>query len=180
MVMMKRKPRLTCSFRLAFAVFLYIDFKRILEIQWPTFQALRNKGVPMIYQADTNGFSVFAEPTYHGSELAKESRYHIFGYKITISNHSDRPAQLLSRRWIIRDGSGREEQVKGDGVIGQKPWINPGESYSYMSGCPLPSATGNMRGSYRLATEDGGQFDIKIPLFFLRHDDCQNIMEVLN
>ena len=125
----------------------------------------------MIYQADSNGFSVYAEPTYQGSELAKESKYHIFAYKITISNHSDKPAQLLSRHWIIRDGSGREEQVRGDGVIGQKPWIQPGKSYTYMSGCPLPSATGNMRGSFRLEGEDGRKFDIKIPLFFLRQDD---------
>lgn len=141
--------------------------------------AKRNKGVPMIYKAQTNGFSVFAEPTYHGSELSKDSRYHIFGYKITISNHTDKPAQLLSRHWIIRDGSGREEQVRGDGVIGQKPWIHPGESYSYMSGCPLPSATGNMRGSYRFVTEDGSRFDIKIPLFFLRQDGLQSVPEVL-
>ncbi len=161
------------------ACFLCIDFKRFLEIQCTPFDALRNKGFPMIYKADTNGFSVLAEPTYHGSELAKESRYHIFGYKITISNHTDKPAQLLSRHWIIRDGSGREEQVKGDGVIGQKPWIQPGESYSYMSGCPLPSATGNMRGSYRLATEDGSRFDIKIPLFFLRFDDLKHTPEVI-
>lgn len=122
----------------------------------------------MIYHEETEGFKVLAEPSYLGSEISQDIRYYIFKYHITIINNNDFAARLISRHWIIRNGLGDEEQVNGDGVVGEKPVIKPGGSYTYESGCPLPCPTGNMRGSYKLVTEKGTAIRIKIPLFFLR------------
>ena len=76
----------------------------------------------------------------------------------------------MSRHWTIRDGSGNEEHVIGDGVIGKQPVIGPGESFSYTSGCPLSTPTGNMRGKYYMSGPNDEEFEVKIPLFFLRPD----------
>jgi len=123
------------------------------------------------YQIETDEFIVSAQPSFQGIQEGRGGvSYYIYAYEIIITNNSDKAAQLLSRHWMIRDGNGREENVRGDGVIGQKPLLNPGESFTYMSGCPLSTPTGNMRGSYKMTTLDGKKFDIKIPLFFLRED----------
>lgn len=75
--------------------------------------------------------------------------------------------QLLSRHWIITDGLGRIEEVRGPGVIGQQPTLKPGESFQYESFCPLPTATGMMRGSYQMTDESGARFEVSIPEFDL-------------
>jgi ApaG protein len=134
----------------------------------------------MIYHEETDGFKVLVEPSFLGSEVSQEIRYYIFKYRVTIVNNTALPARLISRHWIIRNGFGGEEQVNGDGVVGEKPWIMPGNSYTYESGCPLPCPTGNMRGSYRLVTESGKQFQIKIPLFFLRSELIQKELYAVN
>lgn len=125
----------------------------------------------MRYEIESEGFIVTAQPSFQGVQDGRGGvSYYIFAYEIVITNKSEQAAQLLSRHWIIRDGLGREENVRGEGVIGQRPLINPGESFSYMSGCPLSTPTGNMRGTYKMTGLDGRKFDIKIPLFFLRPD----------
>jgi ApaG protein len=90
-----------------------------------------------------------------------------FGYSITITNQSDVPVQLLERHWIITDGIGRKQEVKGIGVVGQQPVIQPGESYEYSSFCPLTTPYGYMEGSYGMADEQGNQFRAEIPMFVL-------------
>ncbi len=73
--------------------------------------------------------------------------------------------QLLARHWMIRDGRGTVHDVRGEGVVGETPLIAPGESYDYVSGCPLDTASGSMRGSYRMVTDTGEMFDVEIPHF---------------
>ena len=122
------------------------------------------------YEEYTNGFRVIAEPRFFTEQMEEDCRYYIYTYRITIENHSPENAQLLRRYWYIRDGAGEEDYVFGEGVVGKQPIISQGESYSYISGCPLVTPTGNMRGHYHMASDSGKRFDIKIPLFFLRPD----------
>lgn len=90
-----------------------------------------------------------------------------FLYTVTLTNESDETMQLLTRHWIIEDGHGRIEEVKGDGVVGATPVLEPGASHEYTSGCPLPTEFGSMRGSYGMVTADGERFDAEIAEFVL-------------
>ena len=94
------------------------------------------------------------------------NRY-VFAYTITIENLSDVPARLLSRHWIITDANGKVEEVTGDGVVGEQPHLQPGESYQYSSGAILETPVGAMQGSYRMQADDGIDFDAPIPPFTL-------------
>ncbi len=96
-----------------------------------------------------------------------ENSHFFFTYRIRISNHGGPRAQLLERHWIITDGWGRIHEVRGAGVVGQQPWISPGESFEYSSFCPLPTASGTMKGFYLFRTEAGEQLSVEIPQFFL-------------
>jgi len=88
-----------------------------------------------------------------------------WAYHIRIENHGKAAVQLLTRHWIISDGRGARHEVRGEGVVGEQPVIEPGGSYDYVSGCPLQTPTGAMQGSYRMVGEDGSTFDIAIPRF---------------
>ena len=91
----------------------------------------------------------------------------VFAYFISIRNNGAIAAQLISRHWIITDAEGRSQEVKGLGVVGQQPLLQPGEEYQYQSGTPLATPVGTMRGSYQMVAEDGTQFDAEIPEFTL-------------
>jgi ApaG protein len=90
-----------------------------------------------------------------------------FDYTVRITNERDETVQLLSRHWIITDATGHTQEVKGPGVVGEQPVLGPGESFQYTSGCPLPTSTGVMRGTYQMVTEDGEHFDVEIAPFAL-------------
>lgn len=96
----------------------------------------------------------------------QEDRY-VFGYTIVIANHSDAPVQLLSRHWVIIDGTGHREEVRGPGVIGQKPRLEPGQAFKYQSFCPLSTPWGTMEGSYQMRRDNGDAFEAKIGRFYL-------------
>jgi len=97
---------------------------------------------------------------------ADRKKHFVFRYKITMTNLGAQSAQLMTRHWIIVDGEGRREEVKGRGVIGEFPKLAPGESYSYVSFCPLATKWGTMEGSY--AFERGGKrFEVKVGRFLL-------------
>ena len=96
----------------------------------------------------------------------EQSRY-AFSYTITIVNNGELPAQLLSRHWIITDGDGRVQEVRGAGVIGQQPHIEPGASHTYSSGTVMTTQVGTMQGSYQMLAEDGKRFDATIAPFRL-------------
>ena len=86
---------------------------------------------------------------------------------MTLRNEGSQTVQLISRHWIITDEENRVEEVRGPGVVGEQPVLAPGESFSYTSGCPLRTATGSMRGSYRMVTSEGERFDAEIAAFTL-------------
>ncbi|MEO5668761.1 MAG: Co2+/Mg2+ efflux protein ApaG [Bdellovibrionota bacterium] len=98
----------------------------------------------------------------------------VYLYTITITNESEEILQLLSRHWIITDGLGNEEQVIGEGVVGQKPVLNPGGSFSYTSSCPLKTPSGSMKGRYQLKSSTTEIFDVQIPEFYLRDSRLLN------
>ena len=95
-----------------------------------------------------------------------DDRY-VFAYTITISNESTYTAQLRTRHWIITDGRGAVEEVKGDGVVGEQPRLSPGQSFQYTSGCVLTTPIGTMQGTYRFWRDDGTYFDAVIAPFSL-------------
>ncbi|MCL6271804.1 Co2+/Mg2+ efflux protein ApaG [Sansalvadorimonas sp. 2012CJ34-2] len=97
-----------------------------------------------------------------------------FAYHITIFNRCDDGVRLLSRHWFITNGNKHQQEVQGDGVIGQQPHILPGESYSYSSGCLLETPVGCMEGSYLMETDQGRLFHAEIPMFSLRVPSAVN------
>ena len=92
---------------------------------------------------------------------------YVFAYTITITNTGDVAAQLISRHWIITDAEAHVQEVKGLGVVGQQPTLQPGESFEYTSGTSLATAVGTMRGTYQMVAGDGKAFDAEIPQFTL-------------
>jgi len=118
--------------------------------------------------AITNGICVSVESEYSPEHSAPERSHWFFLYTVTIANESDQTVQLLSRHWIITDATGRHQEVRGPGVVGEQPVLEPGEAYEYTSGCPLATPFGAMQGSYRMAAEDETEFDVAIARFELR------------
>lgn len=96
----------------------------------------------------------------------RDERY-VFAYTIRISNESDAVAQLRTRHWIITDGRGVTEEVRGDGVVGEQPTLAPGQTFQYSSGCVLTTPVGTMHGTYRFWRSDGTSFDAEIAPFSL-------------
>jgi ApaG protein len=92
---------------------------------------------------------------------------YVFAYTIRIRNLGRLPAQLLDRHWVITDGNGRIEEVRGEGVVGEQPRLEPGEAFTYTSGAVLETAVGTMQGSYHMSGDDGTEFDAPIPPFTL-------------
>jgi ApaG protein len=92
---------------------------------------------------------------------------YVFAYTITIENLGDLPARLLSRHWVITDANGKVQEVKGDGVVGEQPHLNPGETFRYSSGAVLETPVGAMQGSYRMKADNGTHFEAPIQPFTL-------------
>ena len=130
-----------------------------------------------MYRAETHGIEVTAEPVYLADQSAPQQGRWFWAYTITITNHSDEPVQLLSRHWRITDGHGRLHEVRGEGVIGEQPLIEPGGSFSYTSGCPLETPEGIMVGDYAMVKTDGEMISVAIPAFSL---DSQTTKRVLH
>lgn len=122
-----------------------------------------------IYRELTDDIEVEVIPLYVPCQEQFPDQY-LYTYNVSITNHSSRPCRLLSRHWIIIDGFGCREDVKGEGVVGDQPVIQPGQTYQYSSYCPLPTPTGNMRGFFNFMDSDKQSFQVKVPLFFLRRD----------
>jgi ApaG protein len=92
---------------------------------------------------------------------------YVFAYTITLANRGDKAARLLSRHWVITDANGKVQEVSGDGVVGEQPRLNPGETFRYSSGAVLETPVGAMQGSYRMQADNGSSFDAPIPPFTL-------------
>lgn len=122
----------------------------------------------MIERAISQGIEVEAQSFFVPEQSDIHHGRYFFSYRIRISNHGERPVQLLARAWTITDGCGRIETVEGAGVIGQQPKLHPGDSFEYESFCPLGTPTGTMKGRYQmLCLESGDNFHAEIPAFFL-------------
>lgn len=91
----------------------------------------------------------------------------VFAYTITIKNEGAVPARLMKRQWVITDADGKEHIVRGDGVVGEQPFLNPGELFKYTSGTVLPTPVGSMHGSYQMISKKGEIFEADIPAFTL-------------
>ena len=111
--------------------------------------------------------AVSAVPQYIAEQSDPARDNYVFAYTITIENVGTVAAQLISRHWTIADASGEVQEVRGLGVVGRQPLLQPGEVFSYTSGCQLDSPVGTMRGSYQLTAVDGRQFEAEIPEFTL-------------
>lgn len=120
-----------------------------------------------MYESETRGIRVRVTPTYLEEQSSPEDGEFFWAYTIDISNESDDTVQLRSRVWRITDGQGQTEEVRGPGVVGETPVIEPGASYSYTSGCPLRTPSGIMVGSYQMIDGQGQMFDVAIPAFSL-------------
>lgn len=125
-----------------------------------------------MYRAVTNGIEVSVEPYYLDDESNPEVSEYVWAYAVEIRNDSNVPVQLKNRYWKIVDSRGRVEEVRGAGVVGEQPIIQPGETYEYSSGCPLSTDSGFMQGSYQMEREDGTTFDVAIPAFSLDLPDA--------
>jgi len=120
-----------------------------------------------MYEAVTHGIRVRVEPKFLDDRSTPEDNYYFWAYTIEIANQSRKPVELRARHWRITDASGRTEEVRGPGVVGETPLIEPGKSYVYTSGCPLRTSSGLMVGSYLMRLEGGDTFEVSIPAFSL-------------
>lgn len=119
-------------------------------------------------EAVTNNVRVEVESQYAAERSQPFQNQWFFHYTVRITNEGDEKVQLLSRHWIITDATGRTEEIKGPGVVGEQPELAPGESFQYTSGCPLRTSSGEMRGTYQMVSEGGGYFDVEIAPFALQ------------
>ncbi|MDY6991669.1 MAG: Co2+/Mg2+ efflux protein ApaG [Pseudomonadota bacterium] len=107
------------------------------------------------------------ETTYMDSHSAPEQNRYVFAYTITIRNMGQLAAKLLTRHWIITDANGKVQEVRGEGVVGEQPYLQPGEGFQYTSATMIETPVGSMQGSYHMVTDDGQAFETEIPPFSL-------------
>lgn len=120
------------------------------------------------YAEETQGIIVRVAVNYLAEQSEPGKQRWFWSYHIRIENGSDEPVQLLTRHWLITDADGDEQIIDGEGVVGEQPVIKPGASYDYVSGCPLATPSGSMRGSYGMIGRGGERRSITIPHFALR------------
>ena len=118
-------------------------------------------------EAVTNGVRVRVQARYAAEHSQPQLNRWFFLYTVEIVNEGEETVQLVSRHWIIADATERVEEVRGEGVVGEQPVLEPGDAFEYTSGCPLGTPFGSMHGSYQMVTESGGRFDAEIARFEL-------------
>ena len=112
-------------------------------------------------------FHVEAQAQYEPEQSMPQQGLFRFAYTITVTNTGEGAAQLIARHWLITDGNGKVQEVVGEGVVGEQPWLRPGEGFEYTSGAVLETDIGTMRGSYDVLADDGTRFAAPIPAFTL-------------
>jgi len=110
---------------------------------------------------------VEVETRYIEEQSDPDQQRYVFAYTITIRNEGSIPAKLLRRHWIITDANGEVQEVRGEGVVGEQPYLKPGDGFRYTSGTVLETPVGSMQGSYQMIADDGVEFDAEIPPFSL-------------
>lgn len=122
-----------------------------------------------LYHCTTRSIKITADPFFLDEKSQPEDNYYVWAYTIVIENTGEEIVQLLNRHWKITDALGRVQEVRGPGVVGEQPVLEPGDSFEYTSGTPLSTTTGIMVGSYEMETISGEKFDVEVPAFSL---DC--------
>lgn len=117
--------------------------------------------------SDAMKIQIEVKPAYVAGQSDPGNDHYVFSYTVTIKNEGNQPAKLLTRHWIITDGDGQVQEVKGEGVIGEQPYLKPGEGFQYTSGTFMSTPVGTMEGSYQMLADDGERFDAEIPSFTL-------------
>ena len=129
-----------------------------------------------MYRAVTRGIEVSVEPFYLEDQSDPDENRYVWGYRITIANNSAETVQLRSRYWQITDANGHVEEVRGAGVVGEQPTLEPGDSFQYSSGCPLTTTSGVMVGRYQMQGSGGSMFEVDIPAFSLDMPDLRRTL----
>jgi ApaG protein len=120
-----------------------------------------------MYTEVTDSIRVTVKPVYLADQSEPVENHYVWAYHVEIENQRGQSVQLLNRRWQITDSRGRVQEVRGAGVVGEQPVLQPGDVYQYTSGTPLPTPSGIMVGSYEMETPQGQRFDVAIPAFSL-------------
>ena len=120
-----------------------------------------------VSDAVTRGIRVRVESAYLPERSSPRTRQYVFSYTVKIGNEGREPAQLRTRHWIITDGNGNVQEVRGEGVVGKQPALEPGDVFEYTSGCVLETPHGTMHGTYQMVRPDGAEFDATIAPFLL-------------
>lgn len=115
---------------------------------------------------------VEVKTNYIPEQSSPEEDRFVFAYTITISNTGNQPAKLLTRHWIISDANGKVQEVHGEGVVGEQPYLQPGESFQYTSGTVIETPVGSMEGTYQMVTDNGEAFNAIIPIFTLSYPNA--------
>lgn len=124
-----------------------------------------------MYESTTRDIRVSVTPHYLEEQSEPDQGYYVWAYSVTIANTGKETVTLKTRYWKITDAQGRVQEVRGAGVVGEQPTLEPGDSFEYTSGTPLSTPTGFMVGAYQMVTEDGEKFDADVPAFSLDSPD---------
>lgn len=120
-----------------------------------------------MYEEITDAIRVTVKPIYLEDQSSPTENHFVWAYQVRIENTGGETVQLLNRHWHITDSMGRQQEVRGAGVVGEQPTLAPGESFEYTSGTPLSTPSGIMVGSYEMERPDGRRFNVAIPAFSL-------------
>jgi len=120
-----------------------------------------------MYSKKTKQINITVNPYFLDDQSEPEDQHFVWAYQVTIDNQSNKKVQLKNRYWKIIDSNGSEQEVRGEGVVGEQPILNPGEKFEYTSGTPLSTPSGFMGGYYEMETNEGKKFDAIIPQFSL-------------
>ena len=118
-------------------------------------------------QEAAHRISVDVQTSYLSEQSDPDEPRFVFSYTITIRNDGDHPARLMRRHWLITDANGKVQEVRGDGVVGEQPYLKPGQGFRYSSGAVIETPVGSMQGSYQMLADDGAHFDAAIEPFRL-------------
>ena len=120
-----------------------------------------------MYKKTTNKINITVNPYFLEDQSEPDDQHYVWAYQVIIDNQSKEKVQLINRYWKIIDSNGEKQEVRGEGVVGEQPILNPGEKYEYTSGTPLATPSGFMEGHYEMETKNGSKFVASIPLFSL-------------
>ncbi len=120
-----------------------------------------------MYSKKTNKINITVNPYFLEDQSEPDDQHYVWAYQVTIDNQSKDRVQLKNRYWKIIDSNGTKQEVRGEGVVGEQPVLNPGEKFEYTSGTPLSTPSGFMEGHYEMETNKGVKFEAYIPQFSL-------------